>query len=337
MTTAAPPPWTRPEWTEAATVWIRRQLDRLGIALAGPIERPHVRPWSAVLRVPTDDGTLFFKACADTLAHEVALTKLLAEHHPTTVPELLASDWAHGWLLMRDGGVLLREILRRDRDPGPWQALLPRYAELQIELIDRVPECLALGVPDRRTAKLPELFDALLRDRDALRVGEPGGLAPDHHERLLRSRSELEDLCRRLTDTPIPDSLHHGDLHDGNIFAPGDRFPIFDWGDASVSHPFFSLRTVFVSLEISLGLDGDLPSPLRERLRDAYLEPWGRFQARDELVADFERAARLSPLSSALGWQRALRPLDATTRRDHLHVLPALTLELLGGLERDRS
>jgi hypothetical protein len=45
---------------------------------------------------------------------------------------------------------MLRDAIRPTRDIRPWLPVLPRYAELQIEMAEHVPELLALGVPDRR-------------------------------------------------------------------------------------------------------------------------------------------------------------------------------------------
>jgi len=57
-------PWLQPGWRETATSWIDAQLLAQRVSLAGPIEQPHVRPWSTVLHVPTGAGLLYFKAVA---------------------------------------------------------------------------------------------------------------------------------------------------------------------------------------------------------------------------------------------------------------------------------
>ena len=49
--------WLDHRWLAEAEAWIREQA-----GVTGPIEQPHVFPWSTVLRVPTDDGLLWFKA-----------------------------------------------------------------------------------------------------------------------------------------------------------------------------------------------------------------------------------------------------------------------------------
>src|SRR3954453_3858167 len=152
-----------------------------------------------------------------------------------------------GWILMHDAGRRLRELIRPTRNMRPWLAVLPRYAELQIELARRAPDLLALGVPDRRLQVLPTLYESLLADVDVLRIDRAPGLTRGQYERLLDLTPRVAELCERLAEYRIPETLNHGDLNDGNVFV-GDGSPVFiDWGDGCVSHPFYSLRTVLVS------------------------------------------------------------------------------------------
>jgi hypothetical protein len=59
-----------------------------------------------------------------------------------------------------------------------------------------------------------------------------------------------------------------------NVYAQGERLRLLDWGDTSISHPFASLVATFRFLEETNKLPpGDLSFA---RLRDAYLDPWGR-------------------------------------------------------------
>lgn len=325
--TITPPLWAAPGWLEEVRGWIDAQLRHLGLAVTGPIEQPHLRPWSTVLRIPTADGALFFKANTPLLAQEAGLTQTLARLRPDLIPRLLATDPTRGWMITADGGERLREVIRADRDLTHWERLLPRFAELQIELAGRLPELLAIGVPDRRLARLPELIAQVIDSTDKLWIGQPDGLAPAAVQRLLDDAPALADNCRQLAAAGVPQSVHHGDLHDGNIFAGEHGYQIFDWGDANVSHPFFSLRSAFVSVEFSLQLEEGAPQ--FDRLRDAYLEPWTRFLPAGELRSLFDAAARISPLSSALGWDHALTAAGSAADEDYGHAIPSLLQEYL--------
>jgi hypothetical protein len=84
---------------------------------------------------------------------------------------------------------------------------------------------------------------------------------------------------------------------------------VLDWGDASVSHPFASLVVTFRFLEEI----GKLPPGDRwhERLRDAYLEPWG-----PGLAGAFEIAIRAGAFAHAFAWARQQDALPPEARPD---------------------
>lgn len=321
------PLWAQADWFAQVHSWITAALDRQQIQVNGPITQPHIRPWSTVLHVPTSAGAYYFKATAPRLHHEPALSTLLARQYPDDTLPVLASDPGQGWLLMPEGGTRLREIIRMDRDVRHWEVLLPRYAELQIGLAQQLPELLELNMPDRRIAQLPSLYQQLLSDTEALWIDQPDGLTSAQVQRLHQLVPHVSDICAQLAAYQIPDSLHHGDLHDGNIFAAGGGYRLFDWGDSSLSHPFFSLRTVFVSVENSL----DLPigAPEFTRLRDAYLEPWTRFETAERLLKAMQISEPLSSICSALSWHWIVSSLPEHLKREYAVPVPGLLDEFL--------
>jgi hypothetical protein len=306
---------------------VHDQLDRLGIAANSPIEQAHSRPWSTVLRVPTLEGAVYFKACADYLAHEAAVTQALALWRPDDVPQVLATDPERGWMLLADGGATLRSVIKADRDIGHWKRLLPQYAELQIDVADRLPDLLALGIPDRRPATLPRQYQKLLENQERLLIDQEGGLTATEYRRLLEMAPRVASLSQQLADSPIPESIHHGDFHDANIFLNDGHYVFFDWGDCSSAHPFFSLRTAFVSVWWSLELEEEAPE--YRMLRDAYLEAWTRYAPLGDLRAAFGLAARLSPICSALGWNHGISDLDESAREEHERAVVSLLQEVL--------
>jgi hypothetical protein len=143
--------WTNPDWQKQAHDWIRAEAGRQSIHITGAIEQFHMYPWSTVLRVPTSEGALFFKATAAETVYEAALTQKLAGWVPDCMPELVAVDPARGWMLMCDGGEQLRASIRPTRDLSPWNPVITRYAEVQIGLANHFSRCL-LGFPDHRLA-----------------------------------------------------------------------------------------------------------------------------------------------------------------------------------------
>jgi len=150
--------------------------------------------------------------------------------------------------------------------PEAWVVALPLYAELQRGEAAHANEHLTHHVPDLRIATLPARYEDLLQHDLPLESDEIG--------RLREFAPRFAELCAELAAHDVPETVQHDDLHMGNVYAQGERLRLLDWGDASISHPFASLVVTFRFLEEITKLPpGD---PWFARLRDAYLEPWGR-------------------------------------------------------------
>ncbi len=322
--------WHDPAWQEQAHAWIRAEAERNSIQIEGSIEQNHAYAWSTVMRVPTDQGLLFFKATAPETIYESALTQLLANLYPDCLPNLVALDAARGWMLMRDGGGQLRASIRPTRDVQPWEPVITRYAELQIGLAEHVSEILALGIPDHRLAALPALYLQLLNDEASLMIGQEKGLTSAEFQQLQELTPRFEQICAELAAFGIPESLNHGDFHDGNILVKDGRITFFDWGDASVTHPFMSLRTFFVSMEIALDLeDYAPPTPEMTTLRDRYLERWEGFASKAQLLKAYNVSRPVASIVKTLAWHQTISRLDGSLREEYAWIVPELLREFM--------
>ena len=263
--------------------WIRAHVE-----VTGEIDQPYDAPWSTVLRVPGRDGVVWFKENIAPLRHEAAVLRLLAARCPDRVTELVAVDVERGWMLTRDAGTCFYELHAGESD---WLALLPRYAELQLAVAADADALVAAGAPDRRLAVLPGALASLL---DAER-----GLAAGELARLRAFVPRVAAACEELASFGIPESIQHDDLHGANVFARDGVARVVDWGDACVSHPFGTL-TITLSL-FREDTDWDV-----DRLRDAYLEPFGppatlpRAADLGELVGAVTRALKWAPIAAAI-------------------------------------
>jgi hypothetical protein len=270
----------------AAEDWIRRQVEPVGA-----IETAHERPWATVLRVPLAEGVAWFKACAPVQAFEPRLTAGLFARWPDRVAQVLGHDEERAWLLLADAGTPIGVL---GNSPEAWLVALPLYAELQRGEAAHAREHLTHHVPDLRVATLPDRYEDLLQ-HDLPLEGEEIG-------RLRRFAARFAELCHELAAHDVPETVQHDDLHMANVYAQGDRLRLLDWGDASISHPFASLVVTFRFLEEI----NKLPpaDPWFARLRDAYLEPWGR-----GLAGTFALAIRVGTFAHTFAWAR---------QRDHL-------------------
>jgi len=321
--------WQDPAWRKQATDWIQAETARQSIRIIGEIEQPHVYPWSTVLRIPSNEGTLFFKSTAAETVYEAALTQALATWYPDWMPEFVAVDAARGWMLMRDGGEQLRASIRPTQDIAPWRPVILRYAEVQVGLAEHVTELLSLSIPDHRLIILPPLYSQLLADQESLMIDQEKGLTSAEWGQLKGMTSRFEQICTDLAGFGIPESLNHGDFHDGNVLLRDGRITFFDWGDASVTHPFVSLRTFFVSIEIALKLDDYSFTPEMAELLNLYLEPWQQFASKDALLTAYRLSKPVASIVKALAWHQGISRMDSSLREEYAWIVPELMKEFL--------
>ena len=284
-------PWEDPEWVASAVTWADQQLDAAGRSRTGEPEQFHVRPWSTVIRIPTAEGPTYFKANTTELRHEALVALKLARRVPERVPPLIADDLERGWMLMEDGGRRLREVLAEERDMSRWGDILDGAADIARAMEPDVDELLAAGVPDLRLAVLPDRYAALVE-------------AADVEQRFRDAIPRVREMAEALATYGVTETLQHDDLHDGQVFVKGDRQLILDWGDAVISHPFFTLS---VTLEgfVAWGLDDVENAVDIDPLIDRYLHRY------DPRRPELREAI---PLALRLGW--ACRAANGTVVED---------------------
>jgi len=321
--------WEQPDWLKQANDWILTETARQAIRITGAIKQSHVYPWSTVMRVPTKEGALFFKASTQDVAPEAALTQALAGWYPNCMPELVSVDSVRGWMLMRDGGEALRASIRPRQDLAPWRQVISIYAEVQFGLAEHVSELLAMGVPDWRLGTLPARYIQLLENTGSLELALDGGLPSNDFRRLQDLAPRFAQICAELAAFGIPETLDHGDFHDGNVLLRNGRVTLFDWGDGNLTHPFVSLRTFFVSIENSLKLEDYAFTPEMAALLDHYLEPWQRFASKKDLLAAFALSRCVASIVKTLAWHIGVSGLKGPLRERYAGIVPELLKEFL--------
>jgi hypothetical protein len=275
---------------DAAEAWIRQHVDP-----TGSIEVTHDRPWATVSRVPTAAGVVWFKACAPVQAFEPRLMVSLFSRWPDRVAEVLAYDEERSWLLLADAGT---SIGTTDRSRETLLAILPSYAELQQGEAAYAQEHVDRAVPDLRLCELPRRYEQLLQHELPLERDEVACLR--------RFVDGFAKLCRELAQCGIAETIQHDDLHAANIHIQGERWRLLDWGDSSIAHPFMSLVVPYRFLEMA---NRPATDPWYERMRDAYLEPWGR-----GFKDAFALAIRIGAFAHAIAWIRQREALPEPAR-----------------------
>ena len=209
-------------------------------------------------------------------------------------------------MLMADAGVRLRDLVEAERDLTPWRDILSLYAGVQVDLTVDAETLVALGVPDIRLGTLPAQAEELL--------GEVAGLESETRERLVAALPEIRELCDELDSFGIPATIQHDDLHDGQVYVRDGDYVLLDWGDACVSHPFFTLAVTLDGV-IAWGVDDVEHSEPTEPYPDAYLRPFAAVHGEDGLVAACTIARRLGWVCRAVNGYLAPFETEQTGRR----------------------
>lgn len=287
---------------EEAEAWVRAHVE--GVRA---IELLHQEPWGAVSRVSTSAGAAWFKQPAEIQAFEPRLTAVLAARWPDLLPDVLAYDEDRAWLLIADAGT----AIGFGAELEAWLAVLPRYAELQRGETEHAGEHLGGGVPDRRLERFPELYESMLAHE--LPVGD------DDLARLRAFAPRFAELCTELGSRGPAETTQHDDLHGANVYRRNDELRILDWGDSCVSHPFLTSFVTFLHLEDLGGVPAGNAS--FARLRDAYLEPWGKPA---ELREAFDLALRLGVFAHMFKELHVYDAIAEAQRAEFARYFPSL-------------
>jgi hypothetical protein len=266
-----------------------------------------------------------FKACLlpRFATSAVRIYPLLDRLCPGAVPHVLATqaqpDGA-SWLLFDafDG----RPVAETD-EIDALLALARTLAQIQVAVAD-APETEKAGMPCAPIGMATVWFDATLvdvRGRYAAfwqgigrELAAQFHLPPDVAGRMATYRPHLAAWARELDRGGWPLTIDHVDLHGENaVVRPDGGILIFDWEEANLSCPFFSLdRLLDDAHEMAEERTTEIGryTPAERALRGAYLAtlPWGAAEARVRALdlalclAPLKTAYEAGALAAALGW-----------------------------------
>ena len=286
------------DWRYTAQAWTQDELERLGMVVTGPFEQPRIRPWSTQLTVPTDAGRIWFKANCASMSFEPALQVELARLAPEDVDEPVAVDLQRGWMLTVDRGVTVGDASEPSADD--WRRVLRGAAGLQRVAADHGPTLMAAGLPDCRPSTVVGRFDRFVDVLSELPDEHPAHVPDDLRAQLVDARPRLVDAVDELTDSSLPTTWQHGDLHPWNVFADSGRF--FDFGDGQWAHAaeLLSVPEAWISQQ------ADVPWPdVLEAYADAWDVPPG------DLASQLRAASLTQPVNRTLLWWGCLQEATA--------------------------
>jgi len=284
---------------QRAIEWAQSYLITNGYDINELADTIRAMPWSKVTHFSTSKGSVYLKEMASLFSVEPRLIKTLAQWDDDSVPKVIAINNDLSCFLMEDAGIPLSKHLKAEVQIDLLVRALSICANLQRKSVKHVDALLSIGVPDWRLIKLPGLYLQLIKQEAILKAD---GLTSAEIKALHILYPRFSFLCDCLSKHNIPETLEHTDFQGNNILIKNNHLTIGDWGDAVISHPFYSLVSYLNSATRYHGLkEGD------ERyinLQNVYLNTWIEFENKDQLLEAFHLSKRLRPLQVALSFIR---------------------------------
>ncbi|KRF25479.1 phosphotransferase [Phycicoccus sp. Soil803] len=284
-------------WRAEATRWISDELSGVGRQVTGDIVQRRIRPWSTQLVVPSDQGTVWFKANCPSSAYEPAVHRALADLEPAEVEAPLAVEAARGWMMTADRGTTLGDS--HDASLSEWQAVVTLAARVQRQVADHGDVLVGAGLPDCSPATVPARYSWLVDQLAALPTDHPSHLPADEADTLRAKTAVVEEAVAALLAAPLPASLQHGDLHPGNVFVVDGSLRFFDFGDAQWAH-------VLEVLAVPYGYSTRVTHHPWPDLLDAYAQVWADLLDRDALEALMVPAMVTHAVNRSFTWLGAI-------------------------------
>jgi hypothetical protein len=289
-------------WRAEATRWIGEQLGAVGRSVTGDVVQRRIRPWSTQLVVPSDRGTVWFKANCPSSAYEPAVHLALAQLEPGEVEPPLAIDADRGWMMTADRGTTLGDS--HDATLAEWQAVVGLAARVQRQVADHGDAVMSAGLPDCSPATVPARYAWLVDQLAALPAHHPSHLPADEADSLRARSGVVGDAVQALLAAPLPASLQHGDLHPGNVFVVDGTMRFFDFGDAQWAH-------VLEVLAVPYGYSTRITHHPWPDLLDAYAEVWADLLDREALEALMVPAMVTHAVNRSFTWLGAIEGAQA--------------------------
>lgn len=284
---------------DSALRWAQNYLNQQGYSIQGASKLIQNTSWAKVYQLATTRGYLYLKQIPEAFAIEPDLLLYLRSFFPALVPEVLAHNPDLRCFLMSDRGTPLKKQLAINVQLDLAREALKSYVVIQTGLISQIDSLMALGVPDWRLAKLPDLYLKLLDDAEFL---IQDGFTSNEQQHLISLHSRFAALCQQLAQYSIPETIEHSDFHENNILYQAQHLTIIDWGESVLSHPFFSLISFLMNMMHTHQMNEQ--NKIYSQLRDSYLGHWHAFESQERLLNAFALAKRLSPIKYCLSFYR---------------------------------
>jgi hypothetical protein len=266
-------PFSRVGWIDEAIAWLEAETGRK-ISSKSDIEQYNAGGEFALVQFHMeDDSAYWLKASGEPNAHELSVTTLLSKLCGSYLPELLSSkpEW-NAWLMSGEA----RCVTEIPGSPFQLFRLLEEavvcMAKLQIKTQGHSLDLLDAGAFDQGLqvfkVHAAELFDYL---EEAMSL-QTSTKAPRLEKKCIqRLRGVFEEVCLRVEDVAIADTIVHGDMNRGNILTGGGHCQFIDWSEAYLGNPLITLQHLLLLNKVE---NSEIRYFINSLLKQRYLDVW---------------------------------------------------------------
>ena len=204
--------------------------------------------YSVVYKIETSQGIVYLKQVPHPLFLELHLLQLLHDSQCENIPEVLGdSSKLNCFLTTSCGEMSLRHLFHGKINFDILKQGISNYTNIQRQLENQIEQLITIGIPDWRLQKLPELYKKLIHNE---RLLIEDGLTKKEIQQLHSLSNACVELAEKISQYNIPDTIDHRDFHENNMLLDEKTgaINIIDWGEAVITHPFFSLNTCLWNL-----------------------------------------------------------------------------------------
>lgn len=269
--------------------------------------------YSVVYKLETTDGVTYLKQTPKTLFLEARTLDFLSGHDCKNIPVVLAKNEALNCFLMADCGEnTLRQLFNGKVDVSQLMSGFANYVKIQWEMQNKTQLLLALGIPDWRINKFAGLYYQLIQKEPFLLKD---GLTHQEIKQLQQSYPLCVELCEKLAELKMPETLNHCDFHENNMLLDknDNNINIIDWTETVIAHPFFSLQCCLWNLTYFYKLKES--SPEYTKLQSFYIEAWRIAFDEKTLLNALNLTYQLSGIFAALAYERIYEATENQSKK----------------------
>ncbi|WP_419420688.1 phosphotransferase [Legionella sp. D16C41] len=274
--------------------------------------------YSVVYKITTNQETLYLKQTPKSLFLEPKTLTYFNKQTCQNIPKIIAENKILNCFLMTScGEESLRHLFKRKVDLNLLNLGISNYTKIQRTLESKLPQLLALGIPDWRLEKFPSLFFKLIEQKELL-IND--GLSEKEINQLNESYKTCVNLCEVLSQYQLPETINHCDFHENNMLLnkTTNEISIIDWGETVISHPFFSLNGCLWNITYFNEVKQD--DKIYKELQRQCITPWLELYNEQQLLESLTITNQLNGIFAALSYERiynATMDQTRTVQQDH--------------------